>query len=111
MFRKSLKEKQAERERFNIFLEDFGIDKNATLHSNSSTYRGNILSVNEILVKFIKHRIIGNSIIGRFIGKLMIYWRGFFLIPGFNDPSSYYASYKFEFIDHDQWRLEWFDRL
>lgn len=106
MFRTSLKEKQAEKERFNGFLEDFGIDKNAELRPSSSAYLGNTLTEKEILTNLIKHGIIGDSILGRLIGKLMIYWHSF------HDPASYYASYRFELIDKtpNQWRLNWFDR-
>ena len=105
IFRKSLKKKQVEKKEFNEFIEEFGIDKNAKLHPDSRFYRGDILTEKEILTKFIKHRIIRDSIICRFIGKLMIYWYNF------NDPDSYYASYKFELIDKDQWQLCWFDRV
>lgn len=105
MFRKSLKEKQTEKERFNRFLEEFGIVENAELHPNSKFYRGNILSEKKILDKLIKCGIIGDNIFGRFMGKAYIRWRSF------EHPDSYYAAYKFELVDKDKWRVYWFDRV
>jgi len=105
MFRKSLKEKQTEKEKFNRFLEEFGIDTNAELRPNSKRYRGNTLSEKEILDNLIKCGIIDDNIFGRFIGKAYIRWRSF------EDPGSYYAAYKFELVDRDQWQMVFFDRI
>ena len=92
-------------EMFNSFLEEFGIDKKGKVEPDSKVYRGDILSEKEILGKFVKCNIIDNSFVGRFIGKLMIYWRRF------DDLGSYYSSYRFILIDKDQWQLHWFDRV
>jgi len=106
--KQSLKEQQEERNWFDYFLNEFGIDKNARCHPDSSLYKGHILTVDEILQKLRKVGLIGKPFLGIIKGWLFILVHSHWLLL-YKDPSSYYAGYWFRLIDKnpDRYQLTW----